>query len=301
MSRKRTVISTWKHGSTANQSAWNVLVKNGTSLDAIEEGSRIVESDPDVINVGYGGLPDETGRVTLDAAIMGPNGQAGAVAFLEHIKHPISVARLVMEKSEHIMLVGEGALEFALANGFKKETLLTKKSRERWLKWRENSDAETDHLGIAEESHDTLSMIAMDSKGDIAASCTTSGVGWKRRGRVGDSPIIGAGLFVNNEVGAAVGTGRGEIIMQMVGSHFVVERMADGLSPQDACEAAMEKILVMRERGEIRNPTGPTFQAAFLAMNKEGEVGAASIKKGFSYAVCIEGENTLLESIYFFE
>jgi len=298
---KPIVISTWKHGLAANEAAWKVLARGGRSLDAVEEGVKVSEADPRVINVGYGGLPDESGRVTLDASIMGPNGHAGAVVFLEHIKHPISVARAVMEKTEHIMLAGEGALSFALENGFEREDLLTPYARERWLRWREDMEHDEDRLGILSESHDTIGMLSMDTHGDLAGACTTSGVAWKVRGRVGDTPIIGAGLYVDNEIGAAAGTGRGELILQICGSFFIVEKIREGKHPQAACETAVQRILAMRDRGQIKNPDGLTFQAGFIAVNKRGEHGAASIKKGFPHALCRDGKNELVESKYFLE
>lgn len=295
------VLSTWKQGLAANEAAWKILTEDGSALDAVEEGVRIPEADPDVMNVGYGGLPDASGRVTLDAAIMGPDGRAGSVMFLEHIKHPISVARQVMEHTEHVMLAGEGALAFALEHGFEKENLLTPGARERWLSWRLDKSTERDRLAIEAESHDTIGMITVDRRGALAAGCTTSGIAWKLRGRVGDSPIIGAGLYLENEIGAAVATGRGEVILQMCGSHYVFERMAVGLTPQKACEAGIEKILTMKERGHIKDPDGPTFQVGFIAVNKSGEWGAASIRRGFHHALYLNGENKLVESKYFLE
>ncbi len=294
-------LSTWKHGYAANEAAWKVLSQGGRALDAVEEGVKVSEADPQVVNVGYGGLPDASGKVTLDASIMGPNGHAGAVVFLEHIKHPISVARLVMEKTEHIMLAGEGALAFALENGFKKEELLTPYARDRWLRWRENMEDDADRLGIMAESHDTIGMLAMDTHGDLAGACTTSGVAWKVRGRVGDTPIIGSGLYVDNDIGAAAGTGRGELILQICGSFSIVENMREGKSPEAACEAAVKRILRMRDKGQIKNPDGPSFQAGFIAVNKKGEYGAASIQKGFPHAIYRSGKNELVESRYFLE
>lgn len=160
-------------------------------------------------------------------------------------------------------------------------------------------EGDEDRLGILMESHDTIGMLAMDKKGDLAGACTTSGVAYKVRGRVGDTPIIGAGLFVDNEVGAAAGTGRGELILQICGSFFIVEKMREGASPQAACEAAVHRILKLREKGQIKNPEGPTFQAGFVAVNKKGEYGAASIQKGFPHALCVNGKNDLIESKYF--
>src|SRR5699024_6667253 len=193
----------------------------------------LFRSDPDERSVGYGGRPDRDGKVTLDACIMDENANIGSVAALEHIKHPISVARAVMEKTPHVMLVGEGALEFALANGFKKENLLTEKSKKEWEEWLKTSEYKP---VVNIENHDTIGMLALDASGNLSGACTTSGMAYKMHGRVGDSPIIGAGLFVDNEVGAATSTGDGEEVIRTVGSHLVVELMRQGNSPQEACE-----------------------------------------------------------------
>lgn len=290
------VISTWKHGLAANRAAWKILGDGGSALDAVEHGVRVSEADPSVVNVGYGGLPDASCRVTLDAAIMGPDGRVGAVGFLEHIQHPVSVARRVMEKTEHVMLMGEGALEFALREGFAKTDLLTPSARQRWSEWRSSGGDDEARLGINEQGHDTIGMLALDRSGNCAAACSTSGVGWKLRGRVGDSPIPGAGLYVDSAIGAAVGTGRGELIMQVCGSHLVVELMRNGSSPQEACERAVERILALRERGSVPKPESRTFQAGFIAVNTRGQWGAASIRPGFSIAVQDSDSAILVES-----
>ncbi len=295
------VISTWDFGKAANAAAWEVLSKNGSALDAVEAGVRVPEADPENQSVGYGGLPDRDGRVTLDACIMDAQYRCGSVMCIEHIKHPISVARLVMEKTPHIVLVGEGALEFALANGFQKENLLTESSKKAWQEWLKSSDykpginienklykKETDPMPGGKDNHDTIGMLSLDAKGDIAGACTTSGLAFKMHGRVGDSPIIGAGLYVDNEVGGATSTGLGEEVIRIVGSHLVVELMRQGLSPENACKEAVSRILK-------RSPQkAKEIQVGFLAINKKGEYGAYALQKGFSYAVHSNKEVTLI-------
>lgn len=276
---KPIVISTWEHGLDANKAAWEVLSKNGRALDAVEIGVKVPEADPKITTVGYGGFPDRDGRVTLDACIMDENSNCGSVAFLEHIMHPISVARMVMEKTPHVMLVGEGALSFALANGFKKENLLTPEAEKEWKKWLK--DAKYEPIINFENNHDTIGMLALDASGNLSGACTTSGMAWKMHGRVGDSPIIGAGLYVDNEVGAACATGVGEAVIRTVGSHMVVELMRQGKSPEKACKAAVERIM-QRFKGFEK------IQVGFLALNKKGEYGAYCIQKGFNYAVYSE-------------
>lgn len=276
---KPIVISTWEHGLDANKAAWDILSKNGRALDAVEVGVKVPEADPKITTVGYGGFPDRDGRVTLDACIMDENSNCGSVAFLEHIMHPISVARMVMEKTPHVMLVGEGALSFALANGFKKENLLTPEAETAWKKWL--IDAKYEPIINFENNHDTIGMLALDAAGNLSGACTTSGMAWKMHGRVGDSPIIGAGLYVDNEVGAACATGVGEAVIRTVGSHIVVELMRQGKSPEKACKAAVERI-IKRFKGFEK------IQVGFLALNKKGEYGAYCIQKGFNYAVYSE-------------
>ncbi len=276
---KPIVISTWEHGLDANKAAWGILSKNGRALDAVEIGVKVPEADPKITTVGYGGFPDRDGRVTLDACIMDENSNCGSVAFLEHIMHPISVARMVMEKTPHVMLVGKGALNFALANGFKKENLLTPEAETAWKKWLK--DAKYEPIINFENNHDTIGMLALDAAGNLSGACTTSGMAWKMHGRVGDSPIIGAGLYVDNEVGAACATGVGEAVIRTVGSHIVVELMRQGKSPENACKAAVERI-IKRFKGFEK------IQVGFLALNKKGEYGAYCIQKGFNYAVYSE-------------
>ncbi|RDV17284.1 glycosylasparaginase [Pontibacter diazotrophicus] len=274
-SNKPIVISTWDHGIPANEAAWKVLSEKGSALDAVEAGVRVPEADPNVRTVGYGGYPDREGKVTLDACIMDKDSNCGAVAFLQHIKHPISVARKVMEDTPHVMLVGDGALAFALSKGFKKENLLTPASEKDWQNWLKESKYKP---VINIENHDTIGMLALDANGDLAGACTTSGASYKMHGRVGDSPIIGAGLFVDNEVGAATATGLGEAVMRMVGSHLVVELMRQGNSPEDACRLAVERIISKQK--DVKD-----LQVGFIALNKNGEYGGYCIHKGFNFAV----------------
>jgi N4-(beta-N-acetylglucosaminyl)-L-asparaginase len=288
---KPIVISTWNFGLRANEEAWKILAKGGRSLDAVEAGARVPEGDPKETSVGLGGLPDRDGKVTLDACIMDENGNIGSVAFLEHIVHPVSVARMVMEKTQHVMLVGEGALQFALANGFKKEKLLTKESEQDWKEWLK----EGKYKPIANiENHDTIGILALDEKGNLSGACTTSGMAYKMRGRVGDSPIIGAGLYVDNEIGAATSTGVGEEVIRIVGCHLVVELMRQGNSPEQACKLAVERIIQ-------KNPEkAKAIQVGFLALSKTGEYGAYCLQKGFTFAVHDLGNNRLFDSKYYY-
>lgn len=276
---KPIVISTWRFGIEANAEAWKILSTNGRALDAVEAGVKIPEADPKERSVGYGGRPDRDGRVTLDACIMDDYANIGSVGCLEHIKHPISVARAVMEKTPHTMLVGEGALDFALSQGFIKENLLVKESEDEWKEWLKKAEYKPK---VNIENHDTIGMVALDMNGNISGACTTSGMAFKMHGRIGDSPIIGAGLFVDNEVGAATATGHGEEVMRIVGSHTVVELMRQGHSPEEACKKAVERIFVIAKR---KNKNLDEIQIGFIAINKKGEHGAYCLQKGFNYAV----------------
>ncbi|NUM31604.1 MAG: N(4)-(beta-N-acetylglucosaminyl)-L-asparaginase [Bacteroidetes bacterium] len=287
---KPLVISTWKHGLAANNAAWKIITENGKSIDAVEQGVKVSESDPEVQSVGYGGLPDRDGNVTLDASIMDENGNCGSVAFLQHIKNPISVARLVMDKTPHVMLVGEGALKFALNNGFKKENLLTEKSRIEWEKWKIKKNYEPEKIDI--NNHDTIGMLAIDNFGNLSGACTTSGLAWKYHGRVGDSPIIGAGMFVDNEIGAACATGKGEAVIKIAGSLLIVELMRNGKTPMEACKEAINRIV--KKQKDFKD-----FQVGFIAINQNNQIGAYSIQKGFQYALYIDGENKLIDSDYY--
>jgi N4-(beta-N-acetylglucosaminyl)-L-asparaginase len=285
-SNKPIVLSTWDFGLAANAEAWKILSKDGNALDAVEAGVRLTEADPNITTVGYGGFPDRDGKVTLDACIMSGTGDCGSVAFLEHIVHPISVARKVMENSPHVMLVGEGALSFALANGFKKENLLTPESEKAWKEWLKHSQYKP---VINIENHDTIAMLALDSKGNLGGACTTSGLAFKMHGRVGDSPIIGAGLFVDDEIGAACATGVGESVIKVAGSHMVVELMRAGKSPVEACKIAVERI--SRKQKNFKE-----IQVGFLALRKDGAYGSYAIQKGFSYAVHSQEGNKMTEA-----
>ncbi len=287
------VLSTWDFGLRANEAAWKILVAGGNALNAVEEGVRLVENDPTERSVGYGGRPDRDGRVTLDACIMDHNYNIGSVAFLEYIKNPISVARKVMENTPHVMLVGEGALSFALSQGFEKENLLTPESEKEWKEWLQKSE----YLPpVNIENHDTIGMIAMDANGNLSGACTTSGLAFKMNGRVGDSPIIGAGLFVDNEVGAATATGHGEEVIRTVGSHLVVELMRQGRSPQKACKEAVERIVEIAGR---RQKNLKDIQVGFIAINKTGEYGSYCIQDGFNFAVHDASGNRLEKPGYY--
>jgi N4-(beta-N-acetylglucosaminyl)-L-asparaginase len=284
---KPLVISTWNLGIEANKAAWEILRSGGNSLDAVEQGVRVTEADPKITTVGIGGTPDRDGEVTLDACIMDSKGNCGSVCFLKDIKHPVSVARKVMEETPHVILAGEGALQFALSQGFKRENLLTESSKKAWEKWL----VEKKYQPIINiENHDTIGMLAMDENGDISGACTTSGLGYKMKGRVGDSPIIGAGLYVDNEIGGAVATGLGEAVLKSLGSFLIVELMRQGMSPQEACDEGIKRI--MKKSGY------KDFQIGYLALNKNGEVGASSIHKGFNYAIYNKEENGLVDSKY---
>ena len=279
------VISTWRHGISANEEAMKMLQNDGKAIDAVEAGVRIPEADPEVSSVGLGGWPDRDGHVTLDACIMDETGNCGSVSFLEDIMHPISVARLVMENTPHVMLAGKGAQQFALENGFKKENLLIEKAEKRWKKWLEKSEYKPI---INIENHDTIGLLAIDKKGDISGACTTSGLSWKLHGRVGDSPVIGAGMYVDNEVGGCCATGVGEAVLKTLGSFLVVELMRQGAMPQEACEEAIARI--------VKNQDYKDMQIGYLAINKEGEHGAYAVHPGFNYALHQNEKNILIDS-----
>lgn len=285
------VISTWDFGKAANAEAWKILGKGGAVLDAVEAGVKVPEADPTNHSVGFGGYPDRDGKVTLDACIMDGKLNCGSVAFLEHIIHPISVARLVMEKTPHVMLVGEGALQFALANGFTKENLLTPEAEKAWKEWLKTAHYEP-VINIENQrqnnpkglpggpfNHDTIGMLAIDASGNMGGACTTSGAAWKMRGRVGDSPIIGAGLYVDSEAGAATSSGLGEEVIRTCGSHAVVEMMRAGTDPETACKKVVERIV----KRDTKRAQG--LQVGFLALHKNGTYGAYAIHKGFTYSV----------------
>ncbi len=275
------ILSTWNHGLPANEAGLEVFRKGGNAMDAAEAGARVPEADPKSTSVGFGGLPDEQGNVTLDACVMDSTGNAGSVAFVQNIKHPVSVARKVMEGTKHVMLVGEGARQFAVSQGFEEMDLLTDESKKAWEKWKKERQEMTPH-----ETHDTIAVLAQDNNGDLAGACTTSGWAYKMHGRVGDSPIIGAGLYVDNEVGCAGGTGLGEEVIKTAGSFLVVELMRQGYDPTAACEEALKRV-IKRHNGN------PDFQIAYIAIRKDGKIGSACIKWSFEYALARGGENKL--------
>ncbi|MES2003275.1 MAG: N(4)-(beta-N-acetylglucosaminyl)-L-asparaginase [Bacteroidota bacterium] len=301
--RKPIVISTWDAGIDANAAAWKVLRSGGRALDAVEQGVMVTESSQNCC-VGLGANPDRDGYVTLDSSIMDEHANCGSVAFLERIKHPVSVARRVMEKTPHVLLVGTGAQQFAVEEGFILEPQQlspdAEKTYKNWLKKSEykpvinieNTKRQTafapSRLENGEWNHDTIGMVAMDAAGNLSGSCTTSGQGFKMRGRVGDSPIIGAGLFVDNEVGAATATGQGEDVIRICGSHLVVELMRQGLSPEAACKKAVERII------KIKGSKAKEIQVGFIAINKQGEYGGYCIQKGFNFAVCYADDKNFL-------
>ncbi len=282
------VISTWKHGIAANNAAMKILVNGGRAIDAVESGVKVSEADPEIMSVGFGGLPDREGKVTLDACIMDETGNCGAVSFLQQIKHPISVARKIMDETPHVMLSGLGALQFALENGFTKENLLTSKAKKKWQDWLKKSEYKPI---INVENHDTIGLLALDEKGNISGACTTSGLSWKMHGRVGDSPIIGAGMYVDNEVGGCCATGLGEAVMKTLGSFLIVELMRQGATPQEACEEAIARI--------IKNQNYKNMQIGYIAINKKGEHGSFAVHHGFNYALHQGGKNQMFDSLSF--
>lgn len=304
---KPIVISTWKHGLAANEVAYGIMAEGGNSLDAAEEGVKVSENDPTVLSVGFGGLPDCEGRVTLDAAIMDWNARIGSVISVENIKNPVSLARMVLENTEHTILAGDGALAFALKNGFKPESLLTEESIKRFWEWKASGatkpqEIHTDDFLKKEKlsrinddgNHDTIGLVAMDAEGHISASCTTSGMAWKLHGRVGDSPIIGSGLYVDGEVGGASSTGRGEETIRACGSFLIVELMRNGHTPTEACKLACERVIRLNHLSDLNRDH--IYQVGFIALNVKGEYGAYSVRKGFQYAVMDEGGNKLYNS-----
>lgn len=290
------IMSTWEFGMRANEAAWNELARGGSSLDAAEQGVRVVEDDPNVSSVGYGGLPDERMEVTLDASIMDWKGNCGSVAALSGIKNAVSVARTIMERSRHVMLVGTGAYAFAVANGFSPEEILTARSREEWLKWRGEAASARGRGGAGEMNgphgdHDTVGLLVLDAEGRLSGAVSTSGTAWKLPGRVGDSPIIGAGLYVDGRIGAAAATGVGEANMRIVGAHLIVEQMRAGASPQAACETAIRRLVELRPQTLEETD----FQLAYIALSVTGERGSAAVRKGFQLALHRGGTNRLLD------
>lgn len=299
------VVSTWDAGTRANKAAWEILGKGGRALDAVEKGVMKTEAEQNCC-VGLGANPDRDGFVTLDACIMDEFSNCGSVAFLERIKHPIAVARRVMEKTPHVMLVGSGAQQFAVAEGFPlEEQKLSPQAEKNYREWLKNSQYRPPAINVektqghgpfapaklenGEWNHDTIGMVAMDSNGNLSGSCTTSGAGFKMRGRLGDSPIIGAGLFVDNEVGACTATGQGEDVIRVAGSHSVVELMRQGYSPENACKKVIERI------ARIKGAKVKDIQVAFLAINKKGQHGSYALHPGFEYALRTKTEERLVK------
>lgn len=310
ITKRPIIVSTWGDGMKVNAEAWKILSDKGRSLDAVECGARWME---DQINccVGLGGYPDRDGIVTLDSCIMDEQANCGAVAAIERIKHPVSVARKVMETTPHVLLAGDGAQQFAIENGFELQPAVlsdaAKKAYENWLKKIEyrpeinienkkgNGPFAPAFFEDGSSNHDTMGIVALDAAGNMSGAVTTSGMAFKIHGRVGDSPIIGAGLYVDNEVGAATSSGVGEEVIRICGTHLVVEFMRQGLSPEKACEKAVMRI-VNRDREKAK-----TIQVGFLALDNKGRHGAFAIQKGFVYAVKSEGEENIIASKYIYD
>ncbi len=304
---KPIVVSTWDSGMPVNAAAWKILGQNGSSLDAVEAGAIHIENDINCC-VGLGGNPDRDGVVTLDACIMDQHANIGAVAALERIKHPISVARKLMENTPHVLLAGAGAQQFALENGFELEPNKlsddAEKAYKQWLLKNEykpqiNIENKKNHGPFApaffedgSPNHDTMGLVALDAAGNLSGAVTTSGMAFKLHGRVGDSPVIGAGLFVDNEVGAATSSGVGEEVIRICGTHLIVELMRQGYSPEMACKKAVMRI-VNRDRKKAKE-----IQVGFLALNNKGQHGAYAIQKGFVYSVKSNKENRIIAAKY---
>lgn len=283
-------LSTWAHGKPANERAAEVFLAGGSLLDSVEKGINVPENDPKVMSVGYGGLPNEDGVVELDAAIMdGTRHRAGAVCALHSIKNAISVARLVLEKTRHTTMAGEGALRFAMEMGFKPEQLLTPESLQKWLDWKSNPQRKT--FWLDPEHHDTIGMVATDDKGRVVSGCSTSGLAWKIPGRVGDSPLVGCGVYADDSVGAASATGDGDVMTNYCTSVSIVHNMGRGASPQDACF----ELLRHMARTDAKNKEG---QICVIAINNRGEIGAGSMNGTYQlkYALWREGESQLLDA-----
>ena len=298
------------NGMKATAKAMEVLLRDGSPLDAVISGVNIVEDDPEDFSVGYGGLPNEDGVVELDACVMdGRSCGSGAVGALRNIRNPSKVARLVMERTDHIFLVGHGALDFALKMGFEKQDLLTQESRRRWLDWKskltdrdnwlQEEDQATEFGGLIRH-YGTISCLALDPAGNLAGTTTTSGLAWKLPGRVGDSPIIGAGLYVDNKVGAAGSTGRGEANIKVCGSHTVVELMRQGKSPQQSCIETLERVIrTTKEKRLLGSDRRPNFNLNFYALNNKGEYGAASIYPS-QFVVNTGRESSLIDTAFLY-
>jgi len=307
---KPIIISTWEEGKNVNAAAWDVLQKKGRALDAIEAGAKYIENKISCC-VGLGGNPDRDGMVTLDACVMDEHANCGAVAGLEQIRHPLSVARKIMETTPHVLLVGNGAQQFAIENGFKKELAgLSEAAAKEYKKWlqkneyqpiiniennKQNGPFAPNVFDDGTPNHDTMGMIALDANGNLSGGVTTSGMAFKLHGRVGDSAVIGAGLFVDNEVGAATSSGVGEEVIRVCGTHLVIEYIRTGYSPEQACKKVVQRI-IKRNPGKAQQ-----LQVGFVAINKKGEFGAYSIQEGFAYAVKSNREDKIYASKFFFK
>lgn len=292
------MVSTWDFGAAANAAGLAARAGGGSALDMVEAGGRVAEADESNTSVGYGGLPDRDGRVTLDACIMGWNGDIGSVCALEDIVHAVSVARRIMEATPHVMLVGEGARTFALEQGFQPQNLLTPRAEAAWREWRRTANyaprinsENQDWRGMpgGPGNHDTIGLLAIDSAGRMAGACTTSGMAFKMRGRVGDSPLIGAGLYVDDAIGGATATGVGEDVVRVAGAHAVVDAMRLGLEPTAACRSVVERL------ARLRGAKVAGSQVALLALDKQGRAGAFALQPGFTYAVTDAAGETRIE------
>ena len=316
------VVIASANGLAATQKAAAMIRDGADTLDAVIAGVNLVEEDPDDMSVGYGGLPNEDGIVELDSCVMhGPTCRAGSVAALRNIKTPSLVAQLVMERTDHVMLVGEGALRFARAHGFTEVNLLTDKARRTWLEWKENHSDKDDWIAPPDVSrggqspggqsrrnvapaftYGTINCCGLSATGEISGVTTTSGLSFKIPGRVGDSPIIGAGLFVDRHVGAAGATGRGEAVIKTCGAHTVIEAMRHGMAPVDACLHALRRIVETTTESRLLNERGrPKFQVKFYALAKDGRHGAASIWSGAKYAVFADGQSRHEECAHLYQ
>lgn len=284
------VISTWPFGKPANDAALAVLLRGGTGLDAVEQGIRVTESDPDNASVGLGGIPNADGVVQLDACIMsGPGHRAGSVAAVSGFRHPISIARRVMETTRHVMLVGAGAEAFAAEAGFERGPKVSARQKAAWRRWRKEQAAQAKERAAKHPNHDTIALLVLRADGTVFGGCSTSGWGYKIPGRVGDSPILGSGLYVDDEVGAAGATGVGENVMRYCGSFLVVELMRQGLPPQEACLEAIRRMA-------RKDPLGFDLSINFIALDRQGRFGAAGTGTGFQYAVACEAFSTVFQS-----
>lgn len=308
------IVVSSANGLNATDRAVQLLRRGTDPVDAVVAGVNLVENDPNDLTVGYGGLPNDRGVVQLDASVMhGPSCGAGAVAAIENIKNPSSVALLVMRRTDHCLIVGQGAKEFALAHGFKEENLLTDEARRIWLRWKENLSDKDDWIAPPDDrqgaavrdylrTYGTINCLALDGHGDLAGVTTTSGLAFKIPGRVGDSPIIGAGLYVDNEVGAAGSTGRGEAVIKTCGAFAIVEQMRNGATPQEACLTILRRIVKQtRERRLLTADGKPNFDVKFYAVRKDGLFGGAAIGSGGQMAVNDGKSNRLVEMAYLYE